>query len=173
MPTVQDVLARKRSMSGGSGVSGGGPIHGGDVVVISPRATVLEAAERMNYCRIGALVVVDTDDSELPSNRSRDSSGNVVGMFTERDVLTRVVAARRDPANTMVMDVMTSPVITCSPATTSDELRQVMREKRVRHVPVADSGRLVGLVSIGDINTVDVQVMVQTIEYLEQFMYRG
>jgi CBS domain-containing protein len=74
-------------------------------------------------------------------------------MFTERDVLLRIVAQRRDPDVTPVREVMTSSIVCCSPDTSVDEARGVMRDRRIRHLPVVDAdGRLLGLVSIGDLN---------------------
>src|SRR5262245_58446776 len=108
MPTVQAVLARK----------------GNQVVSIDAAQSVLTAASLMNERSIGGLVVLD-------GNR-------VAGMFTERDILRRVVAARRDPAATRVGDVMTSPVAFCRLDTPLDECRGVMTQKRIRHLPVID-----------------------------------
>ena len=123
MPRVGELLERK----------------GPHVWTTGPGATVLRAALMMNEHRIGSLVVVD--------------SGRVVGILTERDVLQRVVAGRRDPETTRVSEVMTTEVICCSPETTVDEVRGAMRDRRIRHLPVVgEDGRLLGLISIGDIN---------------------
>ena len=112
---------------------------GGHVLTIGPTASVIQAALLMNEHRVGSLVVVE--------------DGRVVGMFTERDVLQRVVAGRRDPEGTRVSEVMTSSVVCCPPETTVDEVRGVMRDRRIRHLPVVDAdGRLLGLISIGDLN---------------------
>jgi CBS domain-containing protein len=112
---------------------------GPHVLTIGPLASVLQAAILMNEHRVGSLVAVE--------------GGRVVGMFTERDVLQRVVAERRDPDATRVAEVMTAAVVCCSPETTVDEARGVMRDRRIRHLPVADDdGRLLGLISIGDLN---------------------
>src|SRR5439155_5407714 len=81
-------------------------IKGAQVWTIPPRATVLDAALLMNEHKIGGLVVTDQD--------------RVVGMFTERDVLRRIVAERRDPAATAVADVMTAEVVCCQPDTSID-----------------------------------------------------
>ncbi|RMD63752.1 MAG: CBS domain-containing protein [Planctomycetota bacterium] len=148
MPTAADALARKAHRA----------THPDDLVVVSPDATVLEAAKVMNARRIGALPVVN-------------AQGTLVGMFTERDVLTRVVAVEKPPQQTLVRDVMTTPVFACPPQTPLTEVRQVMREKRIRHVPIVDDGRLLGLLSIGDLNAEDARQMTQTITYLEQYMY--
>jgi CBS domain-containing protein len=132
---------------------------GGQVVTIEPDATVLQAARLMNMHRIGSLVVVE--------------QGAPVGIFTERDVLTRVVAGERNPQSTRVRDVMTTRVLSCTPETSLDAVRHTIRTERVRHIPVVEDGKLCGIVSIGDLNTAEVKVLAETISYLEQYTYRG
>ena len=88
-----------------------------------------------------------------------------------RDLLTRIIAAERSPSTTLVSAIMSSPIMTCRSGTKLDELRQVMREERIRHVPVVENHAIVGMVSIGDLNIADVKVMTETISYLEQYMY--
>lgn len=122
-------------------------------------ATVLAAAQLMNERHIGSVVVMQKQ--------------RIVGIFTERDVLRRVVAEQRDPASTRLDAVMTTPVAVAAPATTTDELRSVMRERRIRHIPVVDGDRPVGMVSIGDLNRVQHDVDERTIRYLERYMSVG
>jgi CBS domain-containing protein len=130
---------------------------GSQVLTIGPAASVLQAALLMNEHRVGALVAVE--------------DGRVAGMFTERDVLLRVVADRRDPEATPVGDVMTAPVVCCSPETTVDEARGVMRDRRIRHLPVADAeGRLLGLISIGDLNAQLQAAHEQTVFLLTEYI---
>ena len=113
---------------------------GSQVWTIHPAATVLEAASLMNKHKIGALVVTDND--------------RVIGMFTERDILKRIVAEQREPAKTPVAEVMTSEVVCCSLDTKLDEARGAMKNRRIRHLPVVgEDGKLLGLISIGDLNT--------------------
>lgn len=111
-----------------------------DVVwTISPTATVLEGARMMREHNIGALVV--------------EHEGQVVGIFTERDVLRRVVAEQKSPSQTRVVDAMTPNVVCCSMDTTTDEARGAMRDRRIRHLPVAnEEGQLLGVISMGDLN---------------------
>ena len=134
------------------------------VATVAPDASVLEAAQIMNERHIGSLVVVEGGKSKR---------GPVAGIITERDILTRIVAVSRDPRTTRIREVMTTPVITCDPRATLDELRAVMRSRRIRHVPVIDAGQLAGIVSIGDLNAAEAQVMSETIGYLEQYVYMG
>jgi CBS domain-containing protein len=142
MPIVADILARK----------------GSQVFTIGKEATVLQAALLMNDHKVGALVVVD--DSQ------------VIGMFTERDVLRRVVGEQRDPTKTLVADVMTTEVICCTLQTTLDEARGAMKNRRIRHLPLVDDDRrLLGLVSIGDLNAFDASSQEQTIYLLQEYLY--
>ena len=141
MPTAQDILARKGSL----------------IYSIEPTATVLEATNRMNHHKIGALIVMN--------------DGRMVGIFTERDVLRRVVGSRLDPANVPIFEVMTADLITCTPDTDMEELAELMRARRIRHIPVIDDGTLLGLVSIGDVNAHNSQRKDAELHYLSEYVY--
>ena len=91
----------------------------------------------MLFRSIGAILVVD--------------GAHLVGIFTERDVLRRVVGVSLDPRRAVVADVMTPNVITVGPESTIEQTTTIFTEKRCRHLPVVDHGRLLGLISIGDI----------------------
>lgn len=131
---------------------------GSQVWTIHPTATVLAAAETMNEHKIGALVVVSDDEQ-------------VAGIFTERDVLRRVVGERRNPATTRIAEVMTEDVVCCAPETTTDEARYQMRLRRIRHLPVADEqGQLIGLISIGDLNAELQASQEQTLFFLHEYI---
>ncbi len=110
---------------------------GAHVHSVSPTATVVEAVRAMNNARVGALLVMD--------------GGQLVGIFTERDVLGRVVDQGRAPTATKVADVMTVELVTVRPETTVEEAMAVITAHRCRHLPVMDGGRLDGLVSSGDL----------------------
>lgn len=133
-----------------------GGLKGSDVMTIAPTATALDAARAMNERKIGSLVVV--------------LGKQVVGIITERDILTRIVAAERSPSRTKVQEVMTPNPISCLPETPLDEVRGVMHERRVRHVPVIESGLLTGMVSIGDLNAAEARELTQTIGYLKAYI---
>ncbi|MEK6798209.1 MAG: CBS domain-containing protein [Planctomycetota bacterium] len=141
MPTAQSILNRK----------------GTTVATIDREAVVLDAATLMNQRRIGALVVT--------------SGEKVVGIFTERDVLNRIVAAGLDPRTTHVGKVMTSPTACCRRDTKLSECRSVMTEKRIRHLPVVEDGKLYGMVSAGDILASEVAEQQATIEYLNEYLH--
>lgn len=104
---------------------------------------------------------------------SEEREHGVLGIITERDIMTRVVAAERDAHDVRVGQVMTSPVVTCSTQTPLDEVRTYMRQRRIRHMPVISEHGLCGMISIGDLNTAQAQVMEETIRYLETYMYHG
>jgi CBS domain-containing protein len=110
---------------------------GHSVHAVDPKATVLDAVRTMNAERIGALLVMD--DEEL------------VGIFTERDVLCRIVDQGRDPAETRIAEVMTRRPVVVKAGATVEEAMAVVTEKRCRHLPVVDEDGLVGLVSSGDL----------------------
>jgi len=107
------------------------------VFSVSPSATVSEAVDEMNRNRVGSVLVID--------------AGRLFGIFTERDVLRRVVGAGVDPKRTTVADVMTANVVTISPDATVEDTMVLFTEKRLRHLPVVSNGKLVGTISIGDI----------------------
>ena len=143
MPSVMDILADK----------------GNDVYTISPSATVLEATHAMNDQKIGALVV-------------KDSGGRVMGIFTERDVLRRVIAEEKSPNSVRVGDVMTRDLVCCPPETDLDEASRIMRDSRVRHLPICDAdGTLLGLVSIGDLNAYHASSQEAQIHFLSEYVY--
>jgi CBS domain-containing protein len=129
---------------------------GTTVHTIAPSASVLEAARLMNQHRIGSLLAIEGE--------------RLVGIITERDLLMQVIAEERSPAGTMVRQVMTGQVLTCTPQTSLDEVRKVMREKRIRHMPVVDQGRIAGMVSIGDVIAAEERTLVETIGYLEAYI---
>lgn len=133
---------------------------GNSVHTISPDATVLDATRAMNDARVGSIVVA--------------RRGAIEGILTERDLLTRVLAVEMDPRRTLVREVMTRDVLACTPETSVDELRVLMHERRIRHVPVRDmDGRLCGLVSIGDLNARRAGKLAATVETLEMYITRG
>lgn len=142
MPMVRDLLAARASLP---------------VACVSPDESVLGAACLMNERHIGAVVVI--------------GEGRVLGIFTERDVLRRVVAQQLDPAQTRVGAVMSSPVVACNSSTRRNECESVMRQKRIRHLPVVDGGELVGMISVHDLLQDEVHEQERTIHYLYEYMY--
>lgn len=128
------------------------------LITISSQATALTAATVMNDNKVGAVLVLD--------------DGRLVGMLSERDICKRVVAELRDPATTLVADVMTGEVICCRPHTDIEEARSVMKNRRVRHLPVvAEEGGVIGMISIGDLNAYQVDTAERTIYLLKEYIH--
>lgn len=139
MPSVRDVVALK----------------GGRVVCVSPDCLVLDAARIMMEGRFGGVLVQDSDNQ-------------VVGIFTERDVLRRVVAAQRDPATTLVSEVMSRELVTVSLDTKLDDCSALMTERRIRHLPAMDANGLQGIITPGDLlafRVAEQETMIQTLEH--------
>ncbi|MBV9077123.1 MAG: CBS domain-containing protein [Methylobacteriaceae bacterium] len=111
---------------------------GRHVVTIAPEQSLADAAEMLHRHRIGAVVV--TDDG-----------GQVAGILSERDVVRAVAEAGAGALGEPVSRRMTAEVVTCRPSCGLDELMDLMTRGKFRHVPVVESGRLQGIVSIGDI----------------------
>ena len=130
---------------------------GSEVATIGQDASVLKAAQLMNERHIGALVVTEGDKA--------------VGIFTERDILNRIVAAGLEPGETLVGKVMTSPMACCRRDTKLAECKSVMTTKRIRHLPVVEDGTLYGMISAGDILASECADQQATIEYLHEYLY--
>lgn len=118
---IQEILANK----------------GSQVFTCAPDVMVATAVAGMNARKVGSLVVTEQDA--------------LCGIFTERDVLERVIDGGLDPNATPVGEAMTTNPITISPSVTVKQAMVLITEKRCRHLPVTDNGRLVGMVSIGDL----------------------
>ena len=109
-----------------------------DVITVEAEATVREAVELMNRNEIGCLVVVD--EEEKP-----------VGIITERDLLKRVLAKRKDPIRSKVRDIMSKPLVTGTPHMDIEAAVRLMFKHKIKKLPVVENGRLVGLVTLTDL----------------------
>ncbi len=129
---------------------------GSEVAVIDRNATVFDAAKRMMERRIGSLVVMESDSIE--------------GIMTERDLLNRVIAVGKYPAKTKVAEVMTERVAFCTRDTTLEACRTVMTNHKLRHLPVVEDNKLMGIISSGDILARELKDQEETIRYLHEYM---
>lgn len=129
---------------------------GHEVWSIEADQPVLEAIRVMAEKRIGALPV------------TRD--GKLVGVISERDYARKVVLLGRSSDETPVAQIMSSPVVTVTPAEDVRQCMQIMTQRRIRHLPVLDDGRMIGVVSIGDLVRAVIEEQEQTIEHLERFI---
>lgn len=125
----------------------------------SANSTVYSAVLEMNRLRIGSVLVRDAD--------------HLVGIFTERDVLTRVVAAGLDPKSTLMYTVMTSKVQFISWEESVEDAMQIMLEQHIRHLPVFERNQLVGMISIGDITSWLSKMNEFEAESLRRYIFEG
>ena len=121
MSTIRDVLERK----------------GGTVLTKPRRTSVLEAIGMMSQANIGALVI--------------EEDGQPVGIFTERDYLRKIALEGRSSRETLIEDVMSAPLITVEPSESTRVAMETMTERRCRHLVVVEGGKMVGILSLGDL----------------------
>ncbi len=132
-------------------------LKGGAVITTPTETTVFDAVKIMEDAHIGSLPVVD-------------SAGKLVGMLTERDCMRKVLLKELNLRMVTVGEVMSSPVVTVPATEIVDACMKIMTEKRLRHLPVMDHGKLVGLISIGDVVKFLCSEREQDIENLEKYI---
>lgn len=132
---------------------------GREVFSIAPDRSVYEAIERLAERNIGALVVLEGD--------------RMVGVFSERDYTRKVALQGRSSKDTLVREVITGRVVTVHPGTPVAECMQLMTEHRVRHLPVVENGRVVGMLSIGDLVNWIIHTQRATIQQLHSYIAGG
>jgi CBS domain-containing protein len=129
---------------------------GRDVLSIAPGASVLEAIRIMSEKGIGALVVMDGDA--------------LAGIVTERDYARKVILKGRSSDTTTVREIMTTDVITTSSGQSVETCMNTVTEKRIRHLPVVEDGKVCGIISIGDLVKAIIADQQQAIEQLEHYI---
>jgi CBS domain-containing protein len=132
-------------------------IRGREVYSIQHGWTVMEAARYMSEKRIGAAVVLDGD--------------LVVGVFSERDLMTRVVVAGRQAEKTLVSDVMTRDIVVGYPDETLEEGLLKMQQARCRHLPIIRDGRLLNFISMRDLLQVEIEERDEEIKLMNEYLY--
>ena len=130
--------------------------EGGGVLEIDADASVLDAVQLMVEKNVGSLLVT--------------VGGEITGIVTERDYLRRVTLEGRTDAETRVGEIMSSPLVVVTPDTSIDECMAVMTDRRIRHLPVVEEGRVVGLVSIGDLVKFKSKQQTFEIQYLTNYI---
>lgn len=131
----------------------------GDIHTVDINATVAEAVHTMNQARIGAVLVTD--------------QGKLAGIFTERDVLRRVVESHRDAGETPVAEVMTRDVVVLKPGDSVQDAMVLVNSRGCRHLPVMDGDTLLGMVSVRDLINAVVDGQKHRIAELTEYIYGG
>jgi CBS domain-containing protein len=141
MTTVRHLLDRK----------------GREVYSVSPEDPVLEAIQLMADHHVGALLVMKGDE--------------LSGIISERDYARKVILLGRSANDTPVWQIMSSPVTTVKPEQTVDECMHIVTERRIRHLPVLEAERVIGVISIGDLVKAVIEDQQHTIEQLESYIH--
>jgi len=142
MGKVKDILDRK----------------GYAVYSVEPTITVYVAIEQMCARNIGGVLIVE--------------DGKLAGIFTERDYARKLILKGKSSKETLIRDLMTPKPFTVSPETSIDQCMQLMTDKHIRHLPVTDGDKLVGMISIGDVVGQVIQEQKSIIEHLEGYISR-
>jgi CBS domain-containing protein len=131
-------------------------LKGSQIFSVAPHESVLRAIEIMATRYVGALLVMN--------------EGSLLGIISERDYARKVILKNRSSHDTPVSDIMTSPAISVTPEDTVHHCMQLMTEKRFRHLPVMKAGRVVGMLSIGDLVKAVIQEQTEHIQQLERYI---
>jgi CBS domain-containing protein len=132
---------------------------GGDIWSVGPDETVYDAIAMMADKGIGALLII--------------SNGKLVGIFSERDYARKIILQGRSSKNTKVREIMTGSPVTVTLDHTVDECMRIITHHRVRHLPVMDGDRLLGVISIGDLVNAIIAEQAQTIDHLRTYITGG
>lgn len=132
-------------------------VEGRPVFGVTPEMTVLEVARYMNGKRVGAVMVLN--------------EGAPLGIFSERDLMERVVIAGLDPAAVPVREVMTRDLLAASPEDNPVECMQKMQKRGCRHLPVIEDGRVVGMLSLRDLLKIEIDEKSETIMWMNAYIH--
>ena len=129
---------------------------GNNIISVFPDTSVYDALVIMGQKNIGALMVIENDE--------------LVGIFSERDYARKVVLVNRTSRETLISEIMTKDVITVSTADSIEHCMELMSGRKIRHLPVEDQGKVVGIISIGDVVTAIIESQKETISLLHDYI---
>lgn len=151
---------------------------GSTVATVTATTTVTGLLAELTVHNVGAVVVIGTGDRGLgPGGQERSDRGlgpgGVIGIVSERDIVRRLHIVGPDLLRRQVADIMSDVAVTCRPEDPVDDLAALMTNNRVRHVPVLDDGRLVGIVSIGDVVKIRMEELQAERQQLRAYITQG
>jgi len=129
---------------------------GGQVWSLAPTASVYDAIVMMAEKQVGALLILDGE--------------KLLGILSERDYARKVILRGKSSKDTAVTEIMSSPVVSVTPSQTVEECMHLVTEKRIRHLPVVEGARVVGIVSIGDLVNWMITAQQEAIYHLESYI---
>jgi len=132
--------------------------EGEEIYSVSPEDSVYSAAVYMTAKNIGAVAVL--------------RQGKLIGLISERDIMTEVIAKETDPSRVNVSDVMTTKLVIAGPDESCEECSVKMKMANCRHIPVMDSGRFIGMISLRDILSLDLMEKKEEVERLDNYVWR-
>ena len=132
---------------------------GSDVLKIEASATVFDAIKKIVEHNVGSILVTQ--------------AGEVIGIMTERDYLRKIAIFGRTSHDTLVEQIMTSPLVYITPETSIEESMAIMTDRRIRHLPVVENDEVIGVVSIGDLVKFQTQEQSFQIKYLTEYISGG
>lgn len=132
---------------------------GGNIWAIAPEATVFEAIQLLAHKNIGALLVMDGE--------------RLAGLMSERDYTRKVALKGRSSKETKVKEILSATVLTVTPGHSVEDCMKLMTENRTRHLPVVENGKVLGIISIGDLVNWTISAQDATIEQMEQYIAGG
>ncbi len=131
-------------------------VKGRSVFSITSQSTVYDSLIAMSDKNIGALLVIDND--------------NLVGIVSERDYARKIIIKGKSSQETLVKDIMTENPFTITPTDNIETCMSIMSTKKFRHLPVVEDGKVVGMISIGDVVTAIIKSQKETIDYLKDYI---
>ncbi len=129
---------------------------GSEVVSIPSSITVFEAIKLMSEKNIGAVLIIENEE--------------LLGIFSERDYARKIILKNKASKETLISEIMSRDVITINPLETIDDCMELMSSKRIRHIPVLENDKVIGIISIGDVVKAIIQNQQATIEQLNSYI---